>query len=51
MPTQSFSSFEAFFDAFRFASMRAMVLGPAGENWVLSNIKPGQEFIGYAKPK
>jgi AraC family ethanolamine operon transcriptional activator len=38
MPTQSFSSFEAFFDAFRFANMRAMVLGPAGENWVLSTL-------------
>ena len=38
MPKQTFSSFEAFFDAFRFASMRAMVLGPAGENWVLSTL-------------
>jgi AraC family ethanolamine operon transcriptional activator len=38
MPIQTFSSFEAFFDAFRFASMRAMVLGPAGENWVLSTL-------------
>jgi len=38
MPRQTFSSFEAFFDAFRFASMRAMVLGPAGENWVLSTL-------------
>ena len=38
MPVQRFSSFEAFFDAFRFASMRAMVLGPAGENWVLTSL-------------
>ena len=38
MPTQVFSSFEAFFDAFRFANMRPMVLGPAGENWVLSTL-------------
>lgn len=38
MPTQVFSSFEAFFDAFRFANMRPMVLGPAGENWVLSTM-------------
>ena len=38
LPTQTFSSFEAFFDAFRFASMRPMVLGPAGENWVLSTL-------------
>jgi AraC family transcriptional regulator, ethanolamine operon transcriptional activator len=38
VPTQSFSSFEAFFDAFRFASMRPMVLGPAGENWLLSTL-------------
>ena len=38
MPTQSFASFEAFFDAFRFANMRPMVLGPAGENWVLTTL-------------
>jgi AraC family transcriptional regulator, ethanolamine operon transcriptional activator len=38
MPTQTFSSFEAFFDAFRFANMRPMVLGPAGENWVLTSL-------------
>src|SRR5271169_1740206 len=38
LPVQRFSSFEAFFDAFRFASMRPMVLGPAGENWVLTSL-------------
>jgi len=38
MPKQTFTSFEAFFDAFRFANMRPMVLGPAGENWVLSTM-------------
>ncbi len=38
MSRQTFVSFEAFFDAFRFANMRAMVLGPAGENWVLSTL-------------
>jgi len=38
MPKQTFSSFEAFFDAFRFANMRPMVLGPAGENWALSTL-------------
>ena len=38
MPVQRFSSFEAFFDAFRFANMRPMVLGPAGENWVLTSL-------------
>jgi len=38
MPRQTFSSFEAFFDAFRFANMRPMVLGPAGENWMLSTL-------------
>src|SRR5271169_1634432 len=38
MPVQRFSSFEAFFDAFRFANMRPMVLGPAGENWMLSTL-------------
>jgi AraC family ethanolamine operon transcriptional activator len=38
MAKQTFSSFEAFFDAFRFANMRPMVLGPAGENWKLSTL-------------
>ena len=38
MPVQKFSSFDAFFDAFRFASMRPMVLGPAGEKWVLTSL-------------
>ena len=38
MPKQTFTSFESFFDAFRFADMRPMVLGPAGENWVLSTL-------------
>ena len=38
MPIQRFSSFDAFFDAFRFANMRPMVLGPAGKNWVLTSL-------------
>jgi len=38
MPVQKFSSFDAFFDAFRFANMRPMVLGPAGEKWVLTSL-------------
>ena len=38
MPVQRFSSFDAFFDAFRFANMRPMVLGPAGEKWVLTSL-------------
>lgn len=38
LPTQTFTSFEAFFDSFRFANMRPMVLGPAGENWVLTSL-------------
>jgi len=38
MPTQTFSSFEAFFDAFRFASMRPIILGPSGKNWLLTSV-------------
>jgi AraC family ethanolamine operon transcriptional activator len=38
MPKQTFSSFEAFFDANRHASLRAMVLGPVRENWVLTHL-------------
>jgi AraC family transcriptional regulator, ethanolamine operon transcriptional activator len=49
MPTQSFSSFEAFFDAFRFANMRPMVLGPAGENWLLSTLVLGKLNIQWGQ--
>jgi AraC family transcriptional regulator, ethanolamine operon transcriptional activator len=38
MPKQTFSSFEAFFDANRHASLRAMVLGPVRENWSLTHL-------------
>jgi hypothetical protein len=38
MPTKSYSSFEAFFDANRHGNLRAMVLGPDRGNWVLSNL-------------
>jgi hypothetical protein len=38
MATQSFSSFESFFDANRHANLRAMVLGPDRGNWVLTNL-------------
>ena len=38
MPTKCFSSFEAFFDANRHASLRAMVLGPDRGKWVLTNL-------------
>ena len=47
MPTQSFSSFEAFFDANRHANVRAMVLGPDRGDWVLTNLvlsKLGVQF-------
>jgi len=36
MPTQSFLTFEAFFDANRHASLRAMLLGRDYGNWVLT---------------
>jgi len=38
MPQQTFSSFEAFFDANRHASLRAMVLGPVREHWLLTHL-------------
>jgi len=38
MATQKFSSFEAFFDAFRFANMRPIILGPSGKNWLLTSV-------------
>jgi AraC-like DNA-binding protein len=47
MPTQSFSSFEDFFDANRHASLRAMVLGSGRGSWVLTNLmvsKLGLQF-------
>ncbi len=53
MARQTFTSFEAFFDAFRFANMRPMVLGPAGENWVLATLILGHLNIqwGHAEAK
>ena len=38
MPRQTFTSFEAFFDANRHASLRAMVLGPVREQWALTHL-------------
>lgn len=38
MPKQTFSSFEAFFDANRHASLRAMVLGAVREHWLLTHL-------------
>jgi len=38
MPTQAFSSFEAFFDANRHASVRAMLLGRDCKNWALTHL-------------
>jgi AraC-like DNA-binding protein len=38
VPRQTFSSFEAFFDANRHASLRAMVLGPVRESWSLTHL-------------
>jgi AraC family ethanolamine operon transcriptional activator len=38
MPKQNFTSFEAFFDANRHASLRAMVLGPVREHWSLTHL-------------
>jgi AraC family ethanolamine operon transcriptional activator len=38
MPSQTFSSFEAFFEANRHASLRAMLLGPAREKWSLTHL-------------
>ena len=35
MPTQTFSSFDAFFEANRHASLRAMLLGTDRGSWVL----------------
>jgi len=38
MSTQTFSTFEAFFDSVQHANLRAMVRGPGGGNWVLTNL-------------
>jgi AraC family transcriptional regulator, ethanolamine operon transcriptional activator len=38
MPTQTFSSFEAFIHANRYAGLRAMVLGRDRGNWVLTHL-------------
>ena len=53
MAIRRFSSFEAFFDAFRFANMRPMVLGPSGKNWVLTSLLLNNLSIqwGHAEAK
>jgi len=48
MPTRSFSSFEAFFDANRHANLRAMVLGPDRGNWVLTNVKVNKLSVQFS---
>ncbi len=49
MPTESFFSFEAFFDANRQASLRAMVLGPNRGNWVLTNLAVDELSIQFGQ--
>jgi len=47
MPTQTFSSFDAFFEANRHASVRAMLLGTDRGHWLLTNLivnKLGVQF-------
>ena len=47
MPTQTFTSFDAFFEANRHASLRAMLLGADRGNWLLTNLivnKLGVQF-------
>ena len=47
MPTQTFSSFDAFFQANRHASLRAMLLGADQGSWALTNLivnKLGVQF-------
>jgi AraC family transcriptional regulator, ethanolamine operon transcriptional activator len=49
MPTQSFSSFEAFFDANRHACLRAMVLGPERGRWNLTNLIVNKLSVQFAQ--
>jgi hypothetical protein len=49
MPTRSFSSFEAFFDANRHANLRAMVLGPDRGNWVLTNVSVNKLSVQFSQ--
>jgi len=49
MPTQSYSSFEAFFDANRHASLRAMVLGPERGTWDLTNLTVNKLSVQFAQ--
>ena len=49
MPTQTFSSFEAFFDANRHADLRAMVLGPDRGNWLLTNLTVGKLSVQFGQ--
>jgi hypothetical protein len=49
LPTKSFSSFEAFFDANQHASLRAMVLGPDRGNWILTNLVLGGLSVQFGQ--
>lgn len=49
MPTQSYSSFEAFFDANRHASLRAMVLGPESGTWDLTDLIVNKLGVQFAQ--
>jgi hypothetical protein len=49
MATQSYSSFEAFFDATRHASLRAMVLGPERGNWDLTSLSVNRLSVRFGE--
>src|SRR5579863_2511304 len=49
MSTRSYSSFEAFFDANRHASLRAMVLGPESGTWDLTNLTVNKLSVQFAQ--
>ena len=49
MPTQSFTSFEDFFDANRHANLRAMVLCPDREPWNLTNLMVNKMTLQFAQ--
>ena len=49
MPIQSFSSFDAFFNANRHASLRAMILGPERRNWALTVLLVNKFSVQWGK--
>lgn len=49
MPTQTFSSFEAYFDANQHSRVRGMVLGHEREDWLITHLNVNNLSVQWGK--